>query len=459
MIDQSAVRKLRDRLDGDVLQPDDDGYDAARASWNGRFDHRPALIARCRGAGDVATAIEFARDQDLPLSVASTGHEYAGHSICDDGVVIDLSLMKDIRIDADRRVATVEPGVTWAELDAATQEHGLATTGATVSTVGIAGYTLGGGTGYLARRHGLSIDNLAAVEMVTADGRRVRASDDENANLFWGVRGGSGNFGVVTSFEFRLHDVGPDVAFAQAFHLHSDARDVLRYYSDFARGAPDDITCYAFFLNVPPVEPFSPEYHGQVAIALIACHCGDTAAGLAALQPLQEFGEPILSSVQTVAYTALQQSFDAGMPEGLRWFSKAHYLAALTDAAIDTACAHTASLPAPFTIAYFEPMGGAAGRVAADATAFPHRDAEFSLHIMPGWEDAADDAGNMDWARRFHQAMTPHVTGGVYVNLLGEDEQERVPEAYGANHGRLRALKKKWDPDNVFRINHNIEPA
>jgi FAD/FMN-containing dehydrogenase len=458
-LNPDSVRSLRDRLTGDLLLPNDPGYDAARTTWNARFDPRPAAVARCRAAPDVAAAVGFALEHGLPVSVRGGGHSYAGLAVGDGALALDLSLMNAVTVDAERRIATVGPGARWGDVDRATQSHGLATTGATVSTVGVAGYALGGGTGYLARRHGLGLDNILAVEVVTADGRVLRASEGENRDLFWALRGGSGNFGVVTSLEFRLHPVGPDVVTAQTFHPIEDARHVLRFYREYTATAHEEVTVYAFALRVPPVEPFPAEQHGRPTLALVACHIGDIGEGTRALESLVSFGSPFVAAVQTVPYAAAQQAFDAGMPAGLRWYSRAHYLDALTDGAIETFAEHAEGLEGPFTMAYFEPLGGAIGRVAPDATAFPHREANYGLHILSGWSEAANDDALMGWTRAFHDSMAPHANGGVYVNLLGRDEPERVQAAYGANHERLVRLKEQYDPKNVFRVNHNIAPA
>jgi FAD/FMN-containing dehydrogenase len=451
--------ELRGAVQGEVLQPGDPEYDVARRLWNGRFEPRPFGIVRCRTAGDVVAAIACARQHGVPFSVKGGGHSYAGHSLQDGGLAADLSPMRSVRVDADARRATIGPGATWAEIDTATQADGLATTGPTVSTVGVGGSVLGGGTGYLARRFGMGIDNLVAAEVVTADERIVRASGDENPDLFWAIRGGGGNFGVVTSFELSLHEVGPEVVMVQAFHTIDSARDVLRFYREFMDAAPDELNAYAFVLRTPPVAPFPDEQQGQPALALVGCWCGDAAAGEAALEPLAEFGTPFLAGVQRTAYAAAQQAFDAGMPKGLRWYTRAHYLHSLSDDAVDTMVRFTTELPGPYSMAYLERGGGAVERVDPDATAFPHREAPYAIHIFPGWSDASEDAALMQWARTFHEAMAEHATGGVYVNLLARDEADRVPAAYGRNHARLVALKKEWDSDNIFSGNHNIRPG
>lgn len=453
------VERLAETVSGAVLEPGDDGYEEARRVWNGRFDRRPAVIVRCAGADDVAAAIEFARARGLSLAVKGGGHDYAGNSACEDGLLVDLSPMQEVRIDAGARRAFVEPGVTWRAFDGEAQASGLATTGGACSTAGVAGVALGGGSGHLVRRFGLTLDNLLAAEVVTADGRRVRADEEENPDLFWGLRGGGGNFGVVTRFEFRLHEVGPQVLAGQIVLPLEAAADALRAYRGVMADAPDELQCYAFLLRVPPLEAFPEEQHGKVALDLIPCWSGPLEEGEAALRPLRELGDPILDAVEPLPYAVLQKSFDDGLPKGQRYYSRAHYLDALPDAAIDTLVAHAGGLRGAFSTAYLEPMGGAVGRVDPGATAFPHRGAAYGFHLLAGWTEPGEDAGHMAWAREFHEAMAPHAAGGVYVNLLGDDEQERVAAAYGDNFGRLAELKRAWDPENVFRGNHNIEPA
>lgn len=454
----TLLHALRSRLRGSLLEPGEAGYDQARAVWNGRFDRRPAAIAQCASAEDVMAAVDFAREHKLLLSVKSGGHDYSGNGVCEGGLTLDLAQMNSVRVDPNAKRAYVQPGATWAMVDKATQAHGLATTGGTVSTVGVAGFTLGGGSGHLARKFGLGLDNVVSLEVVTADGRRLRAGEAENADLFWALRGGSGNFGVVTEFGFGLHAFGPDMLAGQIIYPFEQAMQVFRSYRDFMAQAPDEVTCYAFVFRIPPIEAFPAEMHNQVVVDLVFSYAGPVAEGEKATAPLRTFGTPLLAAVQTLPYTAVQQMFDAGVPKGLRWYSRAHYLSGLPDAAFDAVVQHTRDLPGAFTMVYFEPLGGAVGRVDPAATAFRHRRAVAGIHIFPGWSDPADDQGNMRWARAFHDAMAPFSSGGVYVNLLGEDEAGRVKAAYGDNYARLAALKKKWDPQNLFRVNHNIRP-
>jgi FAD/FMN-containing dehydrogenase len=351
----------------------------------------------------------------------------------------------------------MEPGVTCGELDRATQAHGLATPSPTVSSVGVAGAVLGGGSGYLSRRYGLALDNLIAANVVTADGRQLRASEDEHADLFWALRGAGANFGIATSLHFRLHEVGPEVLAGQVIYPFHDAGELLRFFRDFMAEAPDEFQCYPFIFRIPPVEPFPERFHGHPALDFVLCHFDPNAGDF--VQPLRELGETILEDVGPLSYTIVQQNFDVSLPKGQRYYSKAHYLDELSVAAIDTITAHVSDMQGAFTAAYLEPLGGAIGRVDPSATAFPGRSASYSFHVLAGWTDTVDDDLVKGWARTFHDAMKPHATGGVYVNLLGEDEDDRVPAAYGRNYERLVELKAVWDPDNLFRMNHNIRPS
>jgi FAD/FMN-containing dehydrogenase len=407
----------------------------------------------------VNAAVSFAVEHDLLLSVKGGGHNFAGTAVCDDGLTIDLSPMDAVRVDPSARTARVQPGATWADFDHEAQAFGLATTGGLVSTTGVAGLTLGGGQGYLARKHGLAVDNLVGADVVTADGELVHASEDEHEDLFWALRGGGGNVGVVTSFEFDLHPVGPQVLAGPIFHPFEDAREALRFYREFTADAPDELSCYALVVRVPPEPPFPEDVQGEPALAFAVCYAGPMDEAEAELEPLRAFGDPILDGVQPVRYTALQQSFDDGSPEGHRWYSKSHYLGELPDGAIDTILEYTDPFPGPLTQVALEPMGGAIARVDRDATAFPHRDAAYSFGIWPGWADPDRDEELTTWAREFHEAMAPYATGGVYANYLDRDESDRVRAAYGENYERLVAVKTEWDPGNLFRMNQNVEPA
>ena len=458
-IEAGVLAALRTGMRGEVLTSVDPGYDDAREIWNGRFDRHPAAIARCTSVADVVAAVDIAREHGLVIAVRSGGHDYAGNAVCDGGLVIDLSLMNGVEVDAPGKRVRLGPGARWGEVDRATQTFGLATTGGTVSTVGVTGFTLGGGTGHLVRKHGLALDNLISAEIVTADGAILRASDDENRDLFWALRGGSGNFGIVTSLDLRLHEVGPEVLAGQLIYPFTGAREALRVYRELMAGAPDELQCYAFFLRLPPLDFIPAEFHGKVVLDLVAAWAGDLAAGEKVLAPLRSFGTPIIDGINRQNYVDLQQSFDAGMPPGNRWYSKAHYLTTLSDEVIDTILRHVENLPGPFTMAYLEAEGGAIARVDPEATAFPHRSAPFALHIFPGWTDEAEDIAMMAWAGRFYADTRAHSTGGVYVNLLGGDEPDAGRIAYGPNYARLAELKRRYDPENLFRLNHNVDPA
>ncbi|MEF8901591.1 MAG: FAD-binding oxidoreductase [Halovenus sp.] len=457
--EDETVQAFHDGMHGEVLHPGDEGYTEARTVWNAMIEKYPSLVVRPTGAADVIEAVDFARDHDLLLAVKSGGHNFAGTAVCDEGLVIDLSPMDAVRVDPHARRARVQGGATWADFDHEAQAHGLATTGGLVSTTGVAGLTLGGGQGYLARKHGLTIDNLVGADVVTADGDLVHASAEENPDLFWALRGGGGNFGVVTSFEFQLHEVGPEVLAGPVFHPYEDAREALRFYREFTADAPAELACYALVVHVPPEPPFPEAFQGDPAVAFAVCYAGPVEEAEGVVQPLREFGEPILDGIRPMQYTALQQSFDDGSPEGYRWYTKSHYLDSLPEGAIGTIVDHTDPLPGPLTQVAIEPLGGAVSDVGRTATAFPHREAAYSIGIWPGWGDPDRDDDMIEWAREFHGAMEPYATDGVYSNYLDRDEDERIRAAYGENYDRLVEVKDEWDPGNLFRMNQNVEPS
>ncbi len=456
---EPALEQLASTVTGDVLRPDDDGFDAAREIWNSRLQRDPAVVLRCTEPADVAAGVRFATDQAIDLGVKSGGHDYAGRSAVDDGLLLNLEPMNAVSIDPATNRATVEAGATWGEFDEAAQDHGLATTGPTVSTVGVAGATLGGGSGHLARSFGLSLDNVVEMEVVTADADVVTVSEEQHADLFWALRGGIGNFGVVTEFEFELHEVGPDVLGGQAMHPIDDAVSVLEFYRDFMAEAPDELTCYAFCIPIPPMEDFPSELHGEPAISLVASYVGPLDRGRDLLREIETFGEPLFASFDPMPYTALQSMFDDGVPKGQRWYSKARYVDGIADGAIETVASYTADLHGPLSMVYFEPLGGAIGRIDPDATAFPHRDFPYSFHILCGWSEPERDEAMIKWTNDFHDAMAAHGVEDVYVNLLGEDEPDRVSAAYAANFERLREIKRTWDSANRFSGTQNIPPA
>ena len=460
LLDDAAVAELKTRFRGALLRPDDAGYDAARSIWNGMIDKRPALIARCTGTADVIAAVNFARTHHLLLAVRGGGHNVAGSALCDEGLVIDLSAMRGVQVDPWARVAHVQPGLTWGDLDHETQVFGLATPGGIVSATGVAGLTLGGGFGWLSRKYGLTSDNLRSVKMVTADGRFVSASERENPDLFWGVRGGGGNFGVVTSFEFQLHPVGPTVMAGMVFYPLEQAREVLHFYREYAASAPDELTTMAV-LRVAPPAPFLPkQFHGAPIIGIAACYSGPLEEGERVLRPLKNFGTPIADVIEPKPYIRHQTMLDTASPNGRHYYWKSEYLSGLTDAALEAVIGYARQLSSPLTAVLLFQLGGAISRVDEQAIAAGNRDAEFVLNIQSSWLEASESQRHMQWTREFWAAMRPFSTGGVYMNFLSMDEgEERVRAAYGANYKRLVSIKNNYDPTNLFRVNHNIKPA
>ena len=446
----TTAAELKAGLRGQLLSPGDEGYDRARKLWNGMFDRRPALIARCAGAADVIRAVSFARDNRLAVAVRGGGHSFPGHSVCDGGLVIDLSAMKGIRVDLRTRTARAQAGVKWIEFDHETQAFGLATTGGTDGDTGIAGLTLGGGLGWLSSKYGLTVDNLVSADVVTADGRLLTASATENQDLFWGLRGGSGNFGVVTSFEYQLHAVGPTILGGMVAYPLGRAKEVLRFYRQFAKAAPDDVTTYAAFVTPPG---------GETVSALFCCYCGPLDKGEEVIRPLRSLGSPVQDLLGPMPYVAQQRLFEGGFPAGSSYYAKAGSLAELTDEAIEVFAEYAATKPSPLSGVLVQTVCGAASRVKSDATAFPHRRLPYAPVIVSQWLDAATSEKNICWARDFWKALDPLAGGGVYVNDLSHDDADRVRTAYGANYERLAALKKAYDPDNLFRLNPNITPA
>lgn len=460
MTNRNVLERLPSGFRGPLISPADPGYDEARAVWNGMIDRRPALIARCTGVADVLAALAFAHDEGLRVSVKGGGHGVAGKAVCDDGMVLDLSLMRSVLVDPDAMTAHVGPGVLLGDLDHETQAYGLAVPGGIVSHTGVAGLTLGGGIGYLSRRFGLTVDNLLSAQLVTADGRVLRASEESHPDLFWALRGGGGNFGVVTDFEYRLHEIGPEVLVAKAFFPLEGARPVLEAYRSMMADAPDELQCYALIVNVPPIEPFPAEWQGKPACAIVACWSGDDhAAGRAMLEPICGWGEPILAMVAPMPFADLQSSFDAGVPHGARYYWKSHFLDELTDEALSTMLDHASRFTGSLSLVGLECMGGAVNRIASTATAYPEREAAFALGVWSGWTDPSDDERVVEWTRGFHRAMTPHANGRAYTNYLDQDEDDRVGAAFGANLTRLRQVKESYDPDNFFRLNQNVAPG
>lgn len=456
MLDEGTIDKLKTTLRGSLLLPEDASYDDARSVFNGMIDRRPAMIAQCTGTADVIACVNFAHDNGIRLSVKGGGHGVAGKAVCDDGLVIDLSPMRSVLVNRDEKTVQVQAGARLGDLDHETQAFGLAVPAGVDSRTGVAGLALGGGNGHLARRFGLTADNLLAANVVTADGELVRASDSENPDLLWALKGGGGNFGVVTTFEFRLHEVGPEILTAQAFHLFDHAADVLRFYRDFIAAAPNEVGCAALVLRIPPAEPFPEEHHGKMAVALVANYSADIEDGKEHLRPIEEFGNPVFSAMTPMPFKVLQSVFDDGYPEGARYYWKSHYLRELPDAAIDSIIAHTGAMPGEFTAFGFETMGGAVNQVDPAVTAFPHRNAAFNFAVFGGWTDPAQDDEVIAWSRALHDCMEPHSTGGAYVNYMQDEAGDQMETAYGANYDRLQRVKSKYDPDGLFDAHQRI---
>jgi FAD/FMN-containing dehydrogenase len=455
---EATVRELRDALRGELLLPGDAAYDEARRVWNGMIDRRPAMIARCAEISDVVAAVGFARSEDLTVAVRGGGHNVAGNATCDGGVVIDLSPMKAARVDADAGTVRAQGGLTWGDLDRATQAFGLATTGGMVSTTGIAGFTLGGGIGWLMRKHGLACDNLISAEVVTADGQVVRAGETDEAELLWGLRGGGGNLGVVTEFEFRLHPVSRVLGGLVAWPTEA-ARDVLRFWRDWAGDTPDELCTLAAFLYAPP-EPFIPvEMHGAPIVAIGCLHLDPDSRAESDLQPLRELC-PAIDVLGPMPYAAIQSMFDAGAPRGSRNYWRSGYLDTLTDGAIDAILSFTDKIPSPLGQFHIHQLGGAMSRVPAGATAFGNRTAGFLTNLVGTWLEPTDDRPGSAWVRVASEAMEAHGTGARYVNFLADEGQAGVRSAYESEtFTRLQNLKARHDPTNLFHLNQNITPA
>jgi FAD/FMN-containing dehydrogenase len=455
----SEIGDLKNGFKGELILPGDAAYESARKIWNAMIDKRPGVIARCAGTPDIVRAVNFARDNRLLLAVRGGGHNIAGNALCDDGVVIDLSGMRAVKVDADARRATVEGGATLADFDAATQAHGLSTPVGINSTTGIAGLTLGGGFGWLSRKYGMTVDNLMSAEVVTAAGEVVTASAKEHPDLFWALRGGGGNFGVVSRFEFGLHPVGPNVLTGLIVFPLAEARSILRKYDGFTAQAPDELTVWAVLRLAPPL-PFLPaEVHGKGIVALALFYAGDPKQGEPLIAPLRKFGTVLGEAVGVNPYAAWQQTFDPLLAPGARNYWKSHNFTKLDDGLFDAVIAALDKLPSPECEIFFGGIGAATTRPAVDSAAYAHRDARYAMNVHGRWQDPADDARCIGWARDFFKASAPFASAGVYVNFLTADEGDRVGNAYGPSYERLAKVKRQYDPDNLFRVNQNIKPA
>ena len=463
-LDPTAFGELAGSLQGELLLPTDPGYDSARRIWNGAIDRRPAGIVRCAGVADVVAAVRFARERGLEVGVRGGGHNVAGTATCDDGIVIDLSAMRAVSVDPAARTARVQGGALWTDVDRETQAYGLATPGGIVSHTGVAGLTLGGGLGFLMRKHGLAVDNLLDAEIVTAEGAVLRASADERPDLFWALRGGGGNFGVVTSFRFGLQRVGPTVTAGPIFWAADDTDAVLRFYRDFVAEAPDELGTVVRLGTVPPLAAIPENLHWQPAIAVVCCYAGAADDGARAVSALRRFGTPLVDLTSPVRYVDFQCGLDVSVPHGWHYYWKGTTLASLSDDAVAVIADHAYAPGSPRSYAAIFHMGGAVARVSHDATAFAGRDIAHNMSIDAVWlpdEPGERAAAETQWARRFFEALRPHSAGGVYVNFLdSDDDSSRVREAYGERvYRRLAEVKTIYDPDNVFHLNKNIQPG
>ena len=458
LVDAAKIGILQGALKGELIDQYAPSYDEVRAIWNAMINRKPGLIVRCREAADVVHAVNFGRDNGLLVAVRGGGHNIAGSAVCEGGIVIDLSQMTTVQVDAAARKARVDPGATLADVDKATQAFGLAIPTGINSTTGIAGLTLGGGFGWLTRKYGLTIDNLLAAEIVTADGKLRRASATENQDLFWALRGGGGNFGVVTAFEFNLSPVGPEIYSGLIVHPFADAPEVLKAYRQALATAPDELTCWTVSRQAPPLAFLPIEWHGKEVLVLALCYCGKVKNGEQAAAPLRRIGNPIASHLGPSPYAGWQQAFDPLLTAGARNYWKSHDLADLSDEAIELIIQAVRHLPAPECEIFTAHVGGAAGRISADATAFPQRKSHFVMNVHARWRDPGMDQTCIGWARSLFAAMSPHAVGTAYINFMPHDESERVESAYGINFGRLKGLKRQYDPSNLFRMNQNIDP-
>ncbi len=448
-IASGEINELKKILNDKILIPGDVDYDITRRVWNGMIDRKPAVIVQCNNTDDVIQSVKFAKENSLVVSVRGGGHNVTGNAVCDSGIMIDLSLMRSVKVDAEKQIAEVQTGATWGDFDKATQQHGLASTGGLISTTGVAGLTLGGGVGWLVRKHGLCCDNLTGAEIVTADGSLLHVSTTENPELFWGIRGGGGNFGIVTSMKFRLYKLG-QITGGMIVHPQNNAKEVIQHYREFMKTAPDELTLYAGLLTSPDGFPI---------VAYVGCYSGEIEKAEDVLKPLREFGTPLADQFQPMTYTELQSMLDAPFPKGNRYYWKSGFIKELSDDAIDTIIENASTVPSPLTAIILEFYGGASAKEPEGGTAYPHRQAEFDLVIISNWLNVEEDEKNITWTRNFFASMEPHLSHRVYMNALGVEGDERVKEAYGDNYERLVALKNKYDPQNLFCMNQNIKPA
>ncbi len=448
-IDRGAIEEFSSGIAGRVILPTDSDYDGARRIWNGSIQRWPGMVVRCSGTADVVHAVGFARANDLLVAVRGGGHNVAGRALCDDGIVIDLSAMRGVFVDPGRRTARVQGGATLGDLDRETHVHGLAVPAGVVSRTGIAGLTLGGGVGWLVRKYGLTCDNVLAFEVVTAEGRLLTASAEDNPDLFWALRGGGGNFGIVTSFLFRAYPVAT-VLGGLIVHARDRAREVIRHYRDFMVSAPEELTAYAALISTPD---------GQPAVAVIPCYCGDLAEGERVLRPLREFGSPLMDAVQPMPLPTMQKLLDGAFPDGTYNYWKSTFVSALSDEVVDLIVEHANRMRSPLSAVVVEFYGGAAGRVGTSETAFAQRQAQYDVGFMAQWTDPAEADTHVAWARAMADALDAYSSGRYLLNFLSEESADTIQAAFGENYPRLAELKKKYDPTNFFALNQNIKPA
>jgi FAD/FMN-containing dehydrogenase len=459
-IGSETMEQFEEAFYGQVVRPDDEDYDEARQVWNAMIDKHPAIIARCTGVADVITAVDFARETDLLVAVRGGGHNVAGSAVCDDGIVVDLSEMNGVLVDPEARTVRAQAGAVWSDVDRETQAFGLMTPGGVVSTTGIAGLTLGGGYSWTRRKYGLTSDNLRSVDVVTADGEFLTASEERNADLFWALRGGGGNFGVVTAFEYDCHELGPEVMHLGVMYPIDTAPMVFREWREFMHGAPDEITSQAAIWSVPEHDDFPEDLRGTPVVVVAGVYAGPVDEGKRAFQPLRELETPVLDLSDPGPYTHLQQQFDPFFPEGDRYYWKSRYLARLDDDAIETIVEYGENRPSPRTIVPVRARGGKLGRIDPSATAFADRHSPFLLSIDSTWEDPDEDEANTEWTREFWEAMEPYASDGMYFNFaMLEEGEEMIRSTFGENYERLVAVKDRYDPKNLFRVNQNVEPT
>lgn len=459
-LDETALRELERSFRGQLIRPGDSTYDEHRRVWNGSIDRHPALIARCSDPSDVSAAVRFARRGGFPLAVRGGGHSFPGLSACDGGVIVDLRPMSEVRVDPESRKATAQAGALLGELDQATQEFGLAVPAGIVTHTGVAGLTLGGGIGWLMRKYGLTVDQLLSAQVITADGELVRASEAENPDLFWGLRGGGGNFGIVTEFEFRLNPLGPTVLAGPIFWPMGESPTLLRFYRDWIAEAPDELMTIVIHRKAPPLDFVPPELHGKLVVAVVCCYCGPVEKGERLIAPLRRFGRPALDLCEPKPFLEHQAMFDPSFPHGRWYYMSSCDVAELSDEVIDVTVEHAMEIKSPLTAFPIWQMGGAVAGEDEDATAFNGRQAGHTFNITASTESAEGFDEEREWVRGLWSALEPHHTDSVYVNFLMDEGEDRVRAAYGGErYDRLKALKAKYDPDNLFRLNQNIPPG